>query len=134
DGRVKFFPPRYANTYLDWLAEKRDWCISRQLWWGHRIPVWSRQDWDHAHASAELKAFGRQLSKWSGEGRIAMRKSNIDAQHFNLPAAVIDPASNLFRICILREDDLEVVRELEARDFTQETDVLDTWFSSQLWP
>ena len=40
DGRVKFFPERYARSYLDWLGEKRDWCVSRQLWWGHRIPIW----------------------------------------------------------------------------------------------
>src|SRR5262249_44380570 len=42
DGRVKIIPERYAKSYLDWLAEKRDWCISRQLWWGHRIPIRDR--------------------------------------------------------------------------------------------
>ena len=41
DGRVKIIPERYAKGYLDWLGEKRDWPIGRQLWWGHQIPVWS---------------------------------------------------------------------------------------------
>ena len=40
DGRVKIIPDRYAKGYLDWLGEKRDWPIGRQLWWGHQIPVW----------------------------------------------------------------------------------------------
>ena len=43
DGRVKITPDRYAKGYLDWLSEKRDWPIGRQLWWGHRIPVWRFQ-------------------------------------------------------------------------------------------
>ncbi len=42
DGRVKIIPERYAKGYLDWLSEKRDWPVSRQLWWGHQIPIWSK--------------------------------------------------------------------------------------------
>jgi valyl-tRNA synthetase len=42
DGRVKFFPERFAKVYLDWMENIRPWCISRQLWWGHRLPVWYR--------------------------------------------------------------------------------------------
>jgi len=54
DGRVKIYPERYATGYVDWLSEKRDWPVGRQLWWGHQIPIWSRTYEDQAQAKREL--------------------------------------------------------------------------------
>jgi valyl-tRNA synthetase len=106
DGRVKFHPERYSKTYIDWLREKRDWCISRQLWWGHRIPIWYAPC-----PEAELKrAFaGRQDIFWrldeeSGRWLISAKE--------DLPADALGPKYPL----------------------EQDPDVLDTWFSSALWP
>jgi valyl-tRNA synthetase len=83
DGRLRFYPQRWENTYAHWLRNIRDWCISRQLWWGHRIPVW--------------------YCKSCGE----MTVSRTD------PSACAKCGSP----------------EIE-----QDPDVLDTWFSSGLWP
>lgn len=83
DGRVKFHPPRWERVYLSWLENVRDWCISRQIWWGHRIPVWYCQD--------------------CGE-------INVDTT------------------------DVERCGKCESTNLAQEEDVLDTWFSSALWP
>ncbi len=82
-GEVTFYPKRWENTYSHWLENIRDWCISRQLWWGHRIPVWYCED--------------------CGE-------------------------------MIVAREDPTVCPKCKSSALHQETDVLDTWFSSWLWP
>ena len=83
DGRTRILPRQWENTYYDWMENIRDWCISRQIWWGHRIPAWFCDE--------------------CGELTVAME----------------DPA---------------VCRSCGSSAIHQETDVLDTWFSSALWP
>jgi valyl-tRNA synthetase len=85
DGRIRFIPEAYAKTYYDWMYNIQDWCISRQLWWGHRIPAWYDQ-----------------------QNNIYVGRSEKEAREKHALAADIE----------LRQDE----------------DVLDTWFSSALWP
>jgi valyl-tRNA synthetase len=105
-GQVQFFPGRYARTYLDWLGEKRDWCISRQLWWGHRIPIWYIQ----CPETDLQRAF-------AGRSDVFWRRD--DANHQWLVSAI---------------DDLPRDAVSEKHPLEQDPDVLDTWFSSMLWP
>jgi len=104
-GQLRFFPERYARTFETWNENIRDWCISRQLWWGHRIPVWQK-DGDDA-LPPDLQKLDNLLS---------VRQDN-----------------GVTFVC-LREDDPQVIAKLEAAGFEQDPDVLDTWFSSALWP
>ncbi len=82
-GEIKFFPKKYENTYANWLNNIRDWCISRQLWWGHRIPVWYCDDCGEMTVSRE---------------------------------------------------DITACSKCGSSNVRQDPDVLDTWFSSWLWP
>jgi valyl-tRNA synthetase len=134
-GRVRIVPERYAKTYLDWLSEKRDWPISRQLWWGHRIPVWSRSG---RFAGLDIDALCGAL----GEGAAArLARLDDDAERsvlFHGPGAASLPAVPAeaecrIDVCLLADDPAAVGR-LEALGLVREADVLDTWFSSALWP
>jgi len=82
-GRIKIIPPRFKKVYLNWMENIRDWCISRQLWWGHRIPVW------YCNKCGEI---------------------------------------------IVSVEDAKACQSCGSADIQQDPDVLDTWFSSGLWP
>ena len=84
DGNIKFHPGNWVKTYFNWMDNIEDWCISRQIWWGHRIPAW-----------------------YDEEGNIYVGES---------------------------EDDVRNHYKLNDIELTQDEDVLDTWFSSSLWP
>ena len=83
DGRIKWYPEQWEKTYFNWMENIRDWCISRQLWWGHRIPAWTCDDCGHVTVA---------------------------------------------------ENDPSECEHCHSTNIHQDNDVLDTWFSSGLWP
>lgn len=130
DGRVEIHPPRYQKGYLDWLGEKRDWPVSRQLWWGHQIPVWSlacptRGDCDTATANIKsLDAYN------PSKAAIKIEPCSEEDPHKRKELGLPDFT---LHVCIKDEGDA-LEDQLASLGFARVEDVLDTWFSSALWP
>jgi len=133
-GRRLAFAPddeRYGGTFRSWLSEKRDWCISRQLWWGHRIPIWHA-----AKTGAEIPAAVAALpaadpaALWAWIADDAGRAFPLDQ------AAGLDLGGRYSLLVCLRDEAAEsrYAAGLEAAGLARDPDVLDTWVSSALWP
>ena len=93
NDNIRFHPEKFKNSYRNWMENIRDWCISRQLWWGHRIPAWYYGDGESDYVIARTE-------------EVAIGKAKVKSGNYDLNRA----------------------------DIRQDEDVLDTWFSSWLWP
>jgi len=125
DHRLRFIPERYNNTYKHWLENLRDWPISRQLWWGHRIPVWKSSDITKLHP--EISA---EKAKSLCETAVTITIEGVEIQcRFNF-----DDEQRIIEYVCVPGGNPHIENHLEQLGFERDPDVLDTWFSSALWP
>lgn len=168
-NKVRFIPENWTKTYLNWMHNIREWCISRQIWWGHRIPVWYCQECNHLNAfSDELfeKEFEKVVFNLYADNKIGKlfcvdevleilsrknftqeEKTNLQfyedvvfgvkIQEFKDKGSLLKALRGSKSVREVYPERFEIVLECEkciSTKLKQDEDVLDTWFSSALWP
>lgn len=181
DGLLRFIPENWTKVYLQWMENLKDWCISRQIWWGHRIPVWYCKDCGHINVFTDEdfdRVYDKIIFNLIADGKInqeftpeevervlkspsfvhpelsvldfykkfafhAYYNTDIDANSLRLfisqdlnPTAILtekrrrykyNPSTKTYRFMLY-------CKKCGSENLRQEEDVLDTWFSSALWP
>ncbi|ADU14771.1 valine--tRNA ligase [Asticcacaulis excentricus] len=125
DGRTVFEPKNWEKTYFEWLRNIEPWCISRQLWWGHRIPAWFGPD---------KNANFDDMSTWYSQIFVAETEEELleQAKGYYGSEIEVSLAKQPDKAGLAWKDGTNNI--LERVELRQDEDVLDTWFSSALWP
>jgi valyl-tRNA synthetase len=135
DGRTTFIPKNWEKTYFDWLENIQPWCISRQLWWGHQIPVWygpklenGKQSFEELSSSGAVVALEPFCAE-TAEKALELAKTYYAEHATGHPVVIGETDAGLESVRVIlagrKDSPIRIVRD---------PDVLDTWFSSALWP
>jgi len=140
EGRIRFIPEGWVNNYYAWMRDIKDWCISRQLWWGHRIPVWYCAKCKNTNGKENgdlieilfykpITLNGKEV--WGGTYN-ELRRLGITKEEIEQKAKMIKIPKDIKHFASRKEP--ENCPQCGSKELIQDPDVLDTWFSSALWP